>query len=108
MIVEILDIIYQYNHTVLSVNKKTPYELFRDFNFNCIHSNTIASETEIIENVRKYTTKFYTKNEDDIVFREGDNVLLAKDFDSNVKTSKNPLDCNFFETIFVVIKSENG
>ncbi|KAG0435161.1 hypothetical protein DMUE_4849 [Dictyocoela muelleri] len=99
----IRDVVFQYNSSINKATSKSLFEIFRDIIIrtnSLFHCNNISSE--IIKNTENYVSRIYKNADFSGKFKLNDRVLLAKYFDKNIKTRKDPLVCNFYEIIYKV------
>ncbi|KAG0437991.1 hypothetical protein DMUE_3369 [Dictyocoela muelleri] len=102
------DVVYQYNTSVHRATSKSPFEVFRGLIIgDSSISNVQIYNNETLEHFNNYVSRIYKERKPSEIFNINDRVLLAKDFDNNVKTKKQPLNCNFYETIYYVCEITN-
>ncbi|KAG0437292.1 Pro-Pol polyprotein [Dictyocoela muelleri] len=112
------NVLFQYNSSIHKATSKSPFEIFRGIKIrtnSLFHCNKISSD--IIKNTENYVSRIYKNTDLSSKFKINDRVLLAKDFDKNINTRKDPLICNFYEIIYniceirnnlILIKSDSG
>ncbi|KAG0431841.1 hypothetical protein DMUE_5539, partial [Dictyocoela muelleri] len=100
------DVVHQYNNSIHSATSCTPFSAFRQIKLGI---NSISSETlsisELKNKYENYVANLYKNEKTSVFFNVGDCVLLAKDFDNNIKNKINPLDSDFHEIVYHVLES---